>query len=102
MSAFTIVSNGDNTFHIECLFVVYREKFGHHPDFLPQGETRGKREGFSTKFWFLVEDDLSADETVTKLTDYQNKYDKLITEIENDDNRWNEFPFKDKPLVYSK
>ena len=102
MSAFTLVSNGDNTFRIECLFVVYREKFGHHPSFLPQDEIRGAREGFSTKFWFLVEDDLDASETVKKLADYQNKYDKLITEIENDDTRWEEFPFKTNPVVYSK
>ena len=49
MSAFTIVSNNDDSFHIECLFIVYREKFGHHPDFLPQDEERGKREGFFNK-----------------------------------------------------
>ena len=102
MSAFTIVSNNDSTFHIECLFTVYREKFGHHPDFLPQDEERGKHEGFSTKFWFLIEDDLTADNVVKRLNNYQEKYDKLIVEIENDDTRWNEFPFKDKPIVYSK
>ena len=102
MSAFTIVSNNDNSFHIECLFVVYREKFGHHPDFLPQDEARGKREGFSTKFWFLVEDDLTSNEAVSRLNYYQTKYDKLIEDIENDDTRWNEFPFKDKTITYSK
>lgn len=102
MSAFTIVSNNDGTFHIECLFVVYREKFGHHPDFLPQNEERGKREGFSTKFWFLVEDNLTSENVVTHLNNYQTKYDKLIMELENDDTRWNEFPFKNNCIVYSK
>ena len=102
VSNFSIVDNRDGTHRIECCFVVYRQKFGHHPDFLPQDEERGKREGFSTKFWFLVEDDLSADEAANKLADYQHKYDNLISDIENDDKRWNEFPFKNKPVTYSK
>lgn len=101
-SNFTIVDNKDGTHRIECLFVVYRAKFGHHPDFLQVDEERGEREGFTTKYWFLVEDDLSAEDAVKKLTEYQNKYDKLITELEDDDKRWNEFPFKDNAIVYSK
>ena len=102
MSSFEYFKNNDGTFHIECLFVVYRELFGHHPDFLPQDEERGKREGFSTKFWYLVEDDLTKEEARLHLKDYRKKYDRLITAIEHDDKRWNEFPFKDKDVVYSK
>lgn len=83
-------------------YTVYRERFEHHPDFLPQDEEKGKIEGFSTNFWFLVEDDLTSDTVVKQLNSYQRKYDKLISEIENDDTRWNEFPFKNKPIVYSK
>ena len=102
MSNFAMIDNGDGTYRIECFFVVYREKFGHHPDFLPQNEERGKHEGFSTKFWFLIEDDLSENNASVKLTDYRRKYDDLISEIENDDTRWDEFPFRNKPLIYSK
>ena len=39
-SNFTIVDNKDGTHRIECLFVVYREKFGYHPDFLQVDEER--------------------------------------------------------------
>lgn len=101
-SPFSIVKNDNGTYHIECLFIVYREKFGHHPDFLPQDEERGKREGFNTKFWFLVMDYLSAAEAQRRLTNYENLYSALIHEIENDDTRWDEFPFKNKQIVYCK
>ena len=102
MTSFYIYDNNDGTFRIECKFIVYRAKFGHHPDFLPQDEIRGRREGFATKFWFLVEDNLTESEASSHLKKYQEQYDKLIEEIEDNDKRWNEFPFKDKPKVYSK
>lgn len=101
-SNFTIYKNPEGTYHIECQFVVYREKFGHHPDWLPQNEEDGKRFGFSTKFWFLIEDNISFDDIEKRYLHYTETYDSLISEIENDDTRWNEFPFKDKPVVYSK
>ena len=102
MDTFSIIDNNDGTYHIECLFIVYRNKFGHHPDFLPQDEERGKREGFSTKFWFLIADNLSKEQAEKRLVNYKYLYTKLITEIEDDDKRWNDFPFKDKPVIYSK
>ncbi len=99
---FFMADNGDGTYRIECLFVVYRELFGHHPSFLPQDEERGKREGFSTKFWFLVEDDIEPDKINNRLEFYKNTYSKQIFDIEKDDKKWESFPFKDKPVIYSK
>jgi hypothetical protein len=99
---FTIVSNGDGTFRIEMMFTVYREKFGHHPSWLPCDEEKGKREGYPTTYWFLIEDDLTGADTGDHLIAYQKQYSKLISEIENDDTRWDEFPFKDRPITYSK
>lgn len=55
MSHFFIVDNPEGTKRIECMFVVYKEKF-----------------------------------------------DTLLYEIEEDDNRWKDFPFKDNVLSYWK
>ena len=102
MHHFALIDNQNGYFSIECLFVVQRAKFGHHPDFLPQNEEKGRRDGFSTKFWVLVDDNLEQVDAENKISEYIDKYEKLISEIEDDDSRWNEFPFKDKPVVFSK
>ena len=102
LTPFNIVDNVDKTYRIECLFIVQRARFGHHPEFIEVDETRGNKEGFSTKYWFLVEDDLTKTEAEKLKKEYEAKYNKLIEDIENDDARWNEFPFKDKPITYSK
>lgn len=99
---FFSVNNNDGTYHIECLFVVYRERFGHHPSFLPQDEERGKREGFSTKFWFLIKDDLTSAEAETELEILNRIWSHKIHAIENDDTLWDKFPFKNNTIVYSK
>ena len=97
---FSIIKNPEGTYHIECLFVVYRELFGEHPSWIDcPGDAR---DGFNTKFYFLIEDDLSLEDATAKLKDYVDNYSKLIITIENDKNRWDEFPFKDKPIVYTK
>jgi hypothetical protein len=101
MSSFCVIKNPEGTYRIECQFVVYREKFGRHPKFL-KGCEGNARDGFNTKFWFLVEDDLDKEEAKRKLVEYQTKYDELIISIENDDTRWEEFPFKDNVITYSK
>ena len=31
---FSIIKNPEGTYHIECLFVVYRELFGEHPSWI--------------------------------------------------------------------
>ena len=93
----------DNGFgYIECVFFVYRARFGHHPDFLPQDEERGMRDGFSTQFHFLVEDYIPEDKVYVKLKKYREKYDAIVKDIEDDDKKWNEFPFKDNILLWSK
>ena len=62
----------------------------------------GRRDGFSTKFYYLVDDDMDRESAETKLKVYQTKYDDRITEIEEDDTLWDSFPFKENVIVYSK
>ena len=88
--------------YIETVFVVYREKFGHHPSWLPQDEERGNEEGFSTQFHFLLDDDVTKEEAIAKVREYRKQYDELISDIENDDRKWDEYPWKDRPLLFSK
>lgn len=103
MTHFLITNEcNEETFRIECCFTVYREKFGHHPDFLPQDEEHGKREGFNTKFFYLIEENLTKEQADEKLKQYQNKYDEKLTQIEDDHTIWENFPFKSKELVYCK
>lgn len=88
--------------YIETVFFVYRAMFGHHPSWLPQDEKRGRREGFSTQFNFLLEDDLTKEEAISKVREYRKQYDALITDIENDDRKWDEYPWQDRPIIFSK
>ena len=101
-SRFSIIENPEGTYRIECMFIVYRQKFGHHPDFLPQDEEKGAREGFNTKFWFLVDDDLTKNNAEKTVEEYQQKYDVEIRKIENDDTLWDTFPFKNNIVIYAK
>lgn len=101
MSSFSAVDNMDGTFRIECEFTVYFEKFKHHPDWLSyKPDARTMKEGVSTRFWILVEDNILPDKINARLTFYRNEYDNLIPELENDDTRWNEFPFQDTKKNY--
>lgn len=102
MPHFDKVENPEGTYHVECQFTVYRARFGHHPSFLPQDEMRGRREGFCTQFWFLVDDDLSAKDADARVKELTDTYDELIDQIQEDDSRWEEFPFKGCPVVYAK
>lgn len=102
MSHFHITQTNNGKYAIECLFVVYRAKFGHHPTFLPQDEVRGKIEGFNTKFYYEVEIDLSEDMANERLKYYREKYDDMITKIEDDDKLWAKFPFRTLTPVYYK
>ena len=97
---FTIVSNHDGTFRIEVKFEII-EKFRHHrPSWWDKsiGETNQR----PILCWFCVEDRLTGSAVGEKLLNYQSKYSKLINEIENDDTRWDEFPFKSSMLTYIK
>ena len=98
-----IPQNPEGTYHIECRFFVYRHKFGHYPSFLRQyGTADAIKYGYTTKFFYLIEDDLDEETANRKIEEYNQKYGALITEIENDDTRWDEFPFKNNDIVYSK
>jgi hypothetical protein len=105
-SWFGAIDNMDGTFRIECEFTVYFAEFKHYPDWLGYKPTdEDLKFGVPTRFWFLVEDDLPPNKVNDRLTFYRNKYDTLIPELENDDTRWDEFPFKDIEehyITYSK
>lgn len=92
----------DGVCYIETAFFVYRERFGHHPSWLPQDEERGKREGFPTQFYFLLDDNLTREKAISKVKEYRRQYDALITEIENDDRKWDEYPWQNRPITFSK
>lgn len=102
MSHFSIHENPEGTYRIECLFVVYRERFGHHPRFIHVDEEKGRREGFNTQYYYLVEDDINKNEAKNKLKEYQEKYDDFLYDIENDDRLWKRFPFKNNTIIYCK
>lgn len=101
-TSFLKVDNGDRTYRIEVRFIVYRALFGHHPTWLPQDEERGAREGFSTKFWLMVQDNINPVFADMALLYYRCKYDSVVTKTENNDQLWEEFPFKDCDIIYSK
>ena len=90
------------TSHIEVCFVVYRHKFGHHPTFLPQDEEKGRRDGFNTQFYYIAEENIPDEKAEEKLEYYKNRYDSELEEIEEDDTKWEQFPFKGNELVWYK
>lgn len=92
----------DGVCYIETVFFVYRERFGHHPSWLPLDEERGKREGFPTQFHFLLDDNLTREEAIAKVKEYRKQYDTIITDIENDDRKWDEYPWQNRPITFSK
>ena len=94
--------SGKDTYLIECRIVIYRALFGKHPDFLKDYEGNKKGEGYNTKFFFLIEDDIPDENTaITKVHAYNEKYAKLITECENT-GVWDNFPFKSNTITYYK
>lgn len=100
MDCFYARNNGDGTFGVECKIVVYRAKLGKHPDFLkPTGD---EKDGFNTKYFLLVADDIpTLKDAETKALEFNQKYSKLQKECEDSGN-WDNFPFKDAPIVYYK
>ena len=101
-SHFQYCEDDNGVCYIETVFVVYRERFGHHPSWLSQDEERDKRDGYSTQFHFLLEDNLTKEDAISKLKEYRKQYDTLITDIENDDRKWDEYPWQDRPIIFSK
>lgn len=100
MSSFYTAKNNDNTFRVECRLVVYREKLGKHPDFLkPTGD---KATGYNTKYFLLIEDDISSESTANDIAaKYASSYDTLIEKCEESGD-WTDFPFKDRAIIFYK
>lgn len=94
--------SGKDTYRIECRIVIYRQKFGKHPDFLKEYEGNKHGEGYNTKFFLLIEDDISDENTAKAKVDKYNKdYADLISKCENS-GEWGAFPFKSSVIVYYK
>lgn len=100
MDNFYARNNGDGTFGVECRVIVYRALLGKHPDFLkPEGN---EKEGFNTKYYLLVADDIATLEEANQLAkEYNKKYSAIQNKCEKTGN-WDEFPFKDALIVYYK
>ena len=102
MDTFIVVSNNDmsGTYHIECRCVIYRAKYGKHPDWAkPEGD---KDMGFNTKYFLLIEDNIQSEsEAKKKAQYYEDKYADMIRKCEDTGN-WDVFPFKNNEIVYYK
>lgn len=100
---FFVYENPEKTYHIECFIVIYRHRLRKYPDFLSDFDSpKSIRDGFTTKFYLLVKDDIETKEMADKLCkEYNEQYSKMIDECEDTGN-WDKFPFKKCPLVYYK
>ena len=99
MNSFYPLDNGDGTWRVECRCIIYRELHGVHPDWAkPVGNAK---EGYNTKYFLLVEDDLSELSANEKAAEYNEMYGNLLTACENSGN-WDDFPFTNRPIVYYK
>jgi len=100
MDNFFHVAHYDKTYGIECQITVYRALLGKHPDFLKAYE--GDRYGYNTKFYLLIEDCIEDEAAAEeKCQELNRKYSDLIIRCEETGN-WDDFPFKDKEVVYYK
>lgn len=97
---FVTENSGEGTYHIECRLVVYRAMLGKHPDFLhPTGDPV---DGFYTKYYLLIEDNISSEITADEHCDkLEHDYGTIIENAEQTGN-WDKFPFKDSAIVYYK
>jgi hypothetical protein len=98
--AFYPVDNNDGTYRIECRCIIYRAMLGKHPDWAkPQGDAK---DGFNTKYYLLIEDDIASLATAQKRADDLNhKYSDILTKCE-DTGDWTTFPFTDRPIIFYK
>lgn len=97
---FVMENQNENTYHIECRLIVYRAKLGKHPDFLKP--TGNSVDGFNTKYFLLIEDDIASKTDADKRCDeLERDYGEIIINAEDTGN-WDKFPFKDKLIVYYK
>lgn len=97
MPHFFMILNPEGTYHIEVQFTVYFDLFHHFPEWLGfQPTAKEQKNGYPTRFFMLVENDLPATLALKKWKEYGERYDAFIEELEQDDARWNEFPFQGK------
>lgn len=98
--AFYPVNNQDGTYRIECKCTIYREMLNKHPDWAkPEGNAK---DGFNTKYYLLIEDDIASLTIAQKQADDLNhKYSDILTKCENTGD-WTTFPFTDKPIIFYK
>ncbi len=102
-SCFTVIKNYESqeTYRVECRIVIYREKLKRHPEFLEpyQGD---RVNGFNTKFWLLIEDNIPDKDKAYRLCTRLNElYAAVIRKAENTGN-WAQFPFKNCTVTYYK
>lgn len=99
-SFFVVKNELENTYRIECKIVIYRNMLGKHPDFITV--TGNEHDGFYTKYWLLINDDIPTQSEADEMCNNYNKnYNTIISEAEHSGD-WSKFPFKDRPLVYYK
>lgn len=99
-NAFYPADNNDGTYRIECRCIIYRAMLGKHPNWAkPQGNAK---DGFYTKYYLLIEDNITSLATAQKQADDLNqKYSDILTKCE-DTGDWTAFPFTDKPIIFYK
>lgn len=91
-------------YDIICQIVIYREKLGKHPNFLQKyvNEERDKKEGYYTKFYLLIKENLlNENEAVAEVDYLTEQYSSLIGTCEDTGN-WDSFPFKNREVIYYK
>lgn len=96
-------------FIISLKIVIYRHKFGVYPDFLASFGTPDKiRFGYTTKFWYLCEDEngkvyenLTEEEAKNIVATLEEKYGAMIENCEETGD-WSNYPFKNLDLIYHK
>lgn len=70
-NAFYPADNNDGTYRIECRCIIYRAMLGKHPNWAkPQGNAK---DGFYTKYYLLIEDNITSLATAQKKVDDLNK-----------------------------
>ena len=100
MDPFFIMQNEDKTFRIECKIVIYRHLLQFHPNFVhPIGDDI---DGFYTKYYFLIKDNISTKEEAKIETKQLNEMYKNIIEHAENTGDWEKFPFKNNTIIYYK
>ena len=100
MKSFRAVDNEDGTWSVRTIIVIYRQKFGKHPDFLQNMQGDAKI-GYNTKYCLLIEDDLTKEQAEKRADELYARYDALQSHCENTGD-WRDWPFKDAVVCWAK